>query len=108
MTCDYRLKKEKEFSFVFKKGSKLYSNNLTLVYAPAEQLKAGFAVSKKHGGAVQRNKIKRYLREAFRSFTPSLRKNFFFVFIPKVAENYSFADFKESMQYIFQKGGFLV
>ena len=108
MTCDYRLKKEKEFNFVFKKGSRLYSKNITLVYAPAQQLKAGFAVSKKHGGAVKRNKIKRYLREAFRSFTPSLRKNFFFVFIPKVAEDYSFADFKESMQILFEKGGFLV
>ena len=107
MTFDYRLKKEKDFNLVFNKGKRLYSTCLTLVYLPSKELKAGYAVSKKHGGSVTRNRVKRLLRESFRSFTPIIRQNFFFVFIPKVSENYSLESFKESMEYIFKKGGII-
>ncbi len=107
MTFDYRLKKEKDFNLVFNKGKRLYSSALTLVYVPSKELKAGYAVSKKHGGSVTRNRIKRLLRESFRSFTPNIRQNFFFVFIPKVSEKYSLDNFKESMEHVFKKGGML-
>ena len=104
MTFDYRLKKEKDFNLVFNKGKRLYSSALTLIYYPSSELKVGYAVSKKHGGSVVRNRIKRLLRESFRSFTPQIRQNFFFVFIPKVSENYSLDCFKQNMSFIFKKG----
>ena len=107
MTFDYRLKKEKDFNLVFNKGKRLYSSSLTLVYLPSSEIKAGYAVSKKHGGSVTRNRVKRLLRESFRSFTPIIRQNFFFVFIPKVSSEYSLENFKESMEYIFKKGGII-
>ncbi len=106
MSLSYRLKKEKDFNLVFSKGKKLYSSSITLIYLPAKELKAGFAVSKKHGGSVKRNRIKRLLKESFRSFAPYLRKNFFFVFLPKVCEEYSLIEFKKSMEYLFNKGEF--
>lgn len=107
MTIDYRLKKEKDFNLVFNKGKRLFSSNLTVVYFPSNSIKAGFAVSKKHGKSVMRNRIKRLLRESFRSFMPQFRQNFFFVFIPKVKEEYTLKAFKESMGYLFKKGGFI-
>ena len=107
MAFDYRLKKEKDFKAVFNKGKRLFSSNLTLVYLPSSELKAGFAVSKKHGKSVQRNRIKRLLRESFRSFIPYFGQNFFFVFIPKVKDEYTLAEFKESMAYIFKKAGLI-
>lgn len=107
MTFDYRLKKEKDFNLVFKKGKRLYSESLTVIYFPSKEIKAGFAVSKKHGKSVKRNRIKRLLRESFRSFIPYFGQNFFFVFIPKVKEDYSLNEFKKNMQYLFKKGGFL-
>ena len=103
---DYRLKKEKDFNIVFNKGKRLYSSDLTLLYLPSEELKVGYAVGKKIGGSVKRNKVKRILRESFRSFIPFLRENFFFVFIPKVKEEYSFEEIKKNMEYLFKKGGF--
>lgn len=106
MACDIRLKKEKDFALVFKKGKKIFSSKLTLVFVPATSLKVGFAVGKKYGGSVKRNRIKRILRESFRSFTPQLCNNFFFVFIPKIAENYDFNEIKRDMEKIFIKGGF--
>ena len=107
MTLDFRLKKEKDFNLVFSKGKRLYSNNLTVLYFAQDCIKAGYAVSKKHGGSVKRNKIKRLLRESFRSFMPNIRQNFFFVFIPKVSEEYTLDVFKENMGYLLRKGGFI-
>ena len=103
---DYRLKREKDFNLVFGKGKRLFSNNLTLLYIKQNSLKVGFAVGKKHGGSVKRNKIKRYLRESFRSFLPFFRQDFFFVFIPKVKEEYRLEDIKKDMGYLLKKGGF--
>ncbi len=107
MKFDYRLKKEKDFKTVFNKGKRLFSNSITVICLPSKELKAGFAVSKKHGGSVKRNRIKRLLRESFRSFMPLFGQNFFFVFIPKVKDEYTLQDFKQSMAYVFNKGGFL-
>ncbi len=107
MATDYRLKKEKDFNLVFNKGKKLFSSCLTIVYLPSSELKAGFAVSRKHGGSVTRNRIKRLLRESFRSFSPKIGQNFFFVFIPKVDKEYTLEKFKTSMEKLFIKGGIL-
>ncbi len=104
---DYRLKKEKDFDLVFKKGKRVFSSNLTLIYIESKELKVGYAVGKKHGGSVQRNRIKRILRESFRSFMPVLRQNFFFVFIPKVEKEYTLNGFKKNMDYLFKKCGIL-
>ena len=103
MAIDYRLKREKDFNLVFRKGKRAFSRDLTMVYFPSNEIKVGFAVSKKHGGSVKRNRIKRLLRESFRSFTPKNGKNFFFVFIPKVQEEYTLKKFKESMEYLLNK-----
>ena len=106
MSSFIRLKKEKDFNNVFKKGKRSYSDSLSLVYLPSKELKVGFAVGKKHGKSVTRNRIKRLLRESFRSFSPENMKNFFFVFIPKVSEEYEYAKFVKDMGYLLQKGGF--
>ena len=107
MTLDYRLKKEKDFNLVFNKGKRLYSSSMTVIYFPSKEIKAGFAVSKKHGKSVKRNRIKRLLRESFRSFLPDFGQNFFFVFIPKVNDDYSLMKFKKDMEYLFKKGGMI-
>ncbi len=101
---DFRLKSEKDFNLVFKKGKRMFASNLSMVYLEANDIKVGYAVSKKHGGSVKRNKIKRLLRESFRSFMPDiLRQNFFFVFIPKVDGELSLEVFKSDMEYLFKK-----
>lgn len=105
---DYRLKKEKDFNTVFKKGKRLFSSVMTVLYIPSDELKYGIAVGKKFGGSVKRNRVKRLFRESFRSFVPLINANFFFVFIPKVNKEYNFADIKENMGHLLKKGEFLV
>lgn len=104
---DYRLKREKDFNLIFSKGRRLFSKSLTLIFLPSKELKIGIAVGKKHGGSVKRNRIKRLIRESIRSFTPKISQNFFFVFVPKVAEEYSPDIFKKDMEYLLIKGGFI-
>jgi ribonuclease P protein component len=106
MTCYERLKKEKDFALVIKKGKRVFSDKVTLYYIEADSSLVGFAVSKKHGGSVKRNRIKRILRESFRSFAPQIRQNFFFVFIPKISEEYNFNEIKSSIYYVLKKGKF--
>ena len=103
MTFDYRLKKEKDFKTVFNKGKRLFSSSLTLIYLPSSELKAGFAVSKKHGGSVNRNRIKRLLREAFREVQGEIKGKYSIILVPKVAEEYSFKRYKDHLQCMIKK-----
>jgi len=64
------LKNTSEIDAVFKDGSKLSSKLISLYYVKSKKenpLRAAFSVGKKtHNLAVNRNKIKRLMREAFR------------------------------------------
>lgn len=100
----FRLKKEKDFQKVFHKGKRLFSPSLTILYFPADKLKMGISVGKKHGKSVQRNRIKRLLREAFRLNREEIKGNYFIVLIPKVSEKYDFHTFNEHVKWMIKKG----
>ena len=104
---EYRLKKAKDFDRVFRAGKRAFTNRLTLIYLPAKTVKAGYAVGKKHGKAVKRNRIKRLLREAFRTVLPESGGNWFFVVIPKVSEEYTYAGYVKDLRYALKKSGLL-
>ncbi len=67
-----RLLKHSDFERVYKQGRRHFSPHMTVFYraqdgdASQERARVGFTVGRPLGGAVERNRIKRRLREAVR------------------------------------------
>ena len=64
-----KIKREKEITSLFKSGKRWKCDYFTLIYHKTSNTfdKAAVIVSKKNGNAVQRNRIKRVVREVFRT-----------------------------------------
>ena len=98
-----RLKKQADFQKLFQKGKRAFAPSLMVLYTKAEKTTMGISVGKKHGKSVQRNKIKRLLREAFRAVLPTMQGTYKFVLVPKVSETYTLETFKKHLQWIVKK-----
>ncbi len=63
-----RLKKKKEFNFIYKKGTIIHSQNFTIHYARAIHpfTQIGISISKQVGNSVVRSRVKRIISEACR------------------------------------------
>ncbi len=98
-----RIKKNEQFNRLFKKGKRVFSRDLTIVYRPSNKLEMGLAVSKKHGGAVKRNRIKRLIRQAFYNTSDQFEGTYSVIIIPKVCESYSLKQFEQSISSCIKK-----
>ncbi len=64
-----RLLRHADFERVYKQGKRHFAAHMTVFYAPRDEgegMRVGFTVGRVLGGAVQRNRMKRRLREAVR------------------------------------------
>jgi ribonuclease P protein component len=72
-----------------------------LIFAAANGLdesRCGISVSRRHGKAVQRTRLKRLLREAFRLSQHDLPKGFDFVVIPRHDSGAGLKDYRDSLE----------
>jgi ribonuclease P protein component len=84
----YRLRSGAEFRQVYDQGRSAADGNL-VVYVVGNSLehpRLGLSVSRKVGGAVQRNRWKRLIREAFRLYRLELPMSVDLVVIPRGGE----------------------
>ena len=99
-----RLKKNGDFQKLFKKGKRVFSSALTVIYSPCQSgTVMGIALSKKHGKAVMRNRIKRLIRAAFSANMDMLGGNYSLVIMPRVAEEYVYKDIEKSLISCFKR-----
>ncbi len=101
-----RLKKRKEFNYIFKNGNGQSSEILTLVYINSKlpNYKIGFSVSKKIGNAVTRNKTKRKLKAVFHKISKNVKngKNYIIVAKPSIA-NADIQKIEKNLTYVLEK-----
>ncbi len=84
----YRLRSGAEFRHVYDEGRSAADGTLVVyvVGNACEHPRLGLSVSRKVGGAVQRNRWKRLIREAFRTHRPELPVGLDLVVIPRGGE----------------------
>ena len=80
-----RIKKRKEFGYIYKNGDTVFSKNFTMLYTSNKfkLVRIGISVSKKVGKAYMRNKIKRQIRAVCRLNLNEFPINHNYVIIPK-------------------------
>jgi ribonuclease P protein component len=80
-----RLRRNSEFERVRTEGRSWSSRNIVLAVAPNDigENRYGFAVGKRAGNAVVRNRAKRLMREAARKYHPRLKQGNDIVFIAR-------------------------
>ncbi len=99
LKTQFRLKKRKEFNYIYRKGEKFNSENLSLIVIKSkfQNCKIGLSVSNKVGNAVVRNKLKRQFRAILAPFVTKIQyKNFILVAHPTIIDK----DFTEKQNEI--------
>ena len=100
-----RLKKKKEFSYIYRKGETYFAKDLTLFATKTKfsQSKVGFSVSNKVGNSVVRHKLKRRLSEIVRVRINSFPvANYIIVAKPSAVEK-NFLELVSQIEGLFQK-----
>lgn len=106
----YSLKRNKEFRRVYRKGRSCGSRTLVLIYTSGsrDEKKIGFAVGKKIGNAVVRNRVKRRLREAITPLLPEIAPGCRLIFIARTPiADASFKELESTVRYLLHKSGLL-
>lgn len=104
MEKSLRLRKNREFQTVYKRGSSYWNREFT-IFTLKNNLstsRIGFTVTKKYGTAVERNAIKRKLREIIRLNKHTLIKGYDIVIIPKKnTKDMNFEELTRSLIHVF-------
>jgi ribonuclease P protein component len=103
----YRLRKNGQFQYVYRKGKSAGCREMVLLYVRGPRLLVGFSVSKKVGNAVVRNRTKRRMREAFRPLIPQLRTGQYVVVAREAAAGASFQALDRSLRFLARRQGLL-
>ena len=85
MNKEIRLRKNREFQIVYRKGKNFWNKEFTICIRPLnkKKVKFGISITKKFGKANKRNLIKRRLKEIVRLNINDLRLGYEMVILPK-------------------------
>jgi len=78
-----RIRTKRDFNRLFSSGERIQSKSLSIVWSAARERKVGFVVNRRVGSAVERNRVKRLLRETYRRNRSSVSSETELVIIAK-------------------------
>ncbi len=90
-----RLSKNRDFRFIYRRGKNIAQKRVAMVYVKSrgnDELLIGFSVSRKVAKAVERNRIKRLMRENTRLIIDEIIPGHRIIFIARAAANSSSYD----------------
>jgi ribonuclease P protein component len=103
-----RITKNREYQAVFQSGISVATRGLVLYRMKngLSENRTGYIVSKKNGNAVTRNRVRRLLRETYRSYANELAKGYDLVFIARSpAATFDYTQAASEMKRILNRGG---
>ncbi len=107
MQRTYRLQKNKQFQYVYRRGKSSACKDIVLLHARGAGLKVGFSISRKIGNAVVRNRVKRRLRECFRPYLQKVKPGWYVVVARQGIAQTSFQELAKGMAYLLKKQNLL-
>lgn len=106
MKKENRLKKRKQFNWIFKNGKTIKEKDVVIVYNSSygNDYKVGFSVTKKVGKAVVRNKVKRRLKAITTKYRNNIMPKHTMIFVarPSIVET-KFEDIENQIIVLLKK-----
>src|SRR5437764_13978646 len=99
------LRRPADFRRVYDRRRSVSDGRLIVYACPNElpHLRLGLSVSRKYGGAVRRNRLRRLYREAFRLTREEMPTGLDLVLIPRSGEEPTLEELKHSLPHLVQK-----
>lgn len=104
------IKLNKEFKFAYRRGTKYVSRSVVMHHYKnkTDKNKIGITVSTALGCAVVRNRVKRYIREAFKDYKAKIYEGYNIVFVARTRCAYvSFQEIKSSVDECMENSGLI-
>lgn len=104
-----KIKRSWQFRKIYKEGVKYFDNLFVLYVLPnnTQETRIGLTVTKKVGISVQRNRIKRLIREVFRSLSEIAPGNDLVIIARKAALNLKYSQVQASLNRLLYRAGIL-
>ncbi|NLJ34313.1 MAG: ribonuclease P protein component [Firmicutes bacterium] len=108
MKKENRLRRRSDFAWVYRRG-RSYANKYLVIYVLPNNMaltRFGFSVGKRMGNAVQRNRIRRRLREICRLHLGELKDGYDIIVIPRnPAPETNHDTLRGALRHLFHKAG---
>jgi len=104
--AEHRLRHQRDIDAAFRGGRKFVNRRLVVWIRPSTEAhsRLGLSVSKKVGGAILRNRVKRCLREAFRHLSHGLGQSWdTMIVVRPAAPPLTLAEATEALSQIFER-----
>lgn len=104
------LKNDREFQRVYKQGKNYWNKTLT-IYVKKNNLgynRVGYSITKKIGNSVERNKLRRRMKEIIRLNSKYLHTSYDLILIPKkISTKKSYWDLEKDILFLLKKAGMI-